>query len=142
MRLNAIRRPPASQIDTLTLMFISCALVMPAWMMRLASASVRAMSLPPVCVKRLFRGGPAIDDELAPRHERRLVRGQKQHAIGDVLRRADTPHREATHALLELSLVLQHVLDHIGRDRSGVHRIAADPFLRVLDRRRLGEEPY
>ena len=45
MRLNAIKRPPASHTATLTLMFISRALFTASCTMRLASTSVRAMGV-------------------------------------------------------------------------------------------------
>src|SRR5215471_13257772 len=105
IRLNATRRPPESQTAALTLMFISCALVMAAWMMRLASASVRAMSAP-----LLFSGSPTVDDQFAARHERRLVGRQKDDAVGDVFGRADAAHRQSAHTCLQLRLVLEHIL--------------------------------
>src|SRR5690349_9617003 len=138
IRLNAIKRPPESQTAALTLMFISWALVIAAWMMRLASASVRAIGiLLSGCVSDLLCRRAAVDDQLAARHESRFVRGEKEHAVGDILGRADTPHRQAPHALLQLSLVLQHILDHVRCDRPGMDGVTADAFLGVLDGGRL-----
>src|SRR6266850_3860779 len=95
MRLNAIRRPPASHTAALTLMFISWALVMAACTMRLASASVRAIGCP-----SLFCCGAAVDHELAARHVRRLVGREVYHTVGDLLGRSHTHHGQAPPVLL------------------------------------------
>src|SRR5262249_61453875 len=108
MRLKATRRPPASQTAALTLMFISCAFVMAAWMMRLASASVRAIECP-----SLFCGCAAVDDELTASHERRFVGCQKDDPVGHVFGRADPAHRQPAHARLPLGLGLAHGPVHV-----------------------------
>src|SRR5437899_8674080 len=136
MRLNAIRRPPASHTAALTLMFISWALVTAACTIRLASASVRAI------VVLLFGGRAAVDDQLAARHVRRFIGGEVYHAVRDFLGRSHATHRQPPQALLPRRLVLERVLDHVGRDRPGMHRVGTDLVLGVLDRRRLGEDAH
>src|SRR5712691_3246852 len=83
-----------------------------------------------------------VDHQLAARHIRRFVRREVEDAVGDFIRRADTSHREPAETLLPGGSVLQHVLDHVGRDRSGVNGVTTDVFFRVLDGRRLGEESH
>src|SRR5437867_12029819 len=144
MRLNAISRPPASHTATLTLMFVSWALVRAACTIRLASASVSAMSGLLYWLRELplLGGRAAVDHQFATRHVGRFVGRQVDDAVGDVFGRSRASHRETPQALLPLRLVLQHVLDHVGRDRAGVDGVAADVLLGVLDGRRLGEEAH
>src|SRR5881396_1753900 len=122
MRLNAIRRPPASHTATLTLMFNSWALVRAACTIRLASASVSAMMVSFTGLRELplLGGRAAVDHQFATRHVRRFVGREVDDAVSDVFRRSHTSHGQAPQALLPLRLVLQHVLDHVGRDRTGV----------------------
>src|SRR4029450_8549546 len=105
MRLNTIRRPPASHTAELTLMFISWALVTAACTMRLASASVSAI------VDLLFGGRAAVDDQLAARHVRRFVGCEVYHTVLDFLGRSHAPHRQPAQALVARRPGLGGVLD-------------------------------
>src|SRR5262245_43456387 len=93
-------------------------------------------------VRNLLGGRSAIDHQLAARHERRLVGGEVDDAVGDVLRRPHPSHGQSAQTLLPVSFVLQHVLDHVGRNRAGMDGVAADAFLGVLDCCRLREQAH
>src|SRR5216684_6514221 len=99
----------------------------------------------------LAAGDRAIDDQLGAGDVARCVGGEKQDAVGDVLRLADPPERRAAPPVF--FDVDRRVAPAGGRsdllpdrrvDDAGVHGVDPDAVLpgRALHRNRLGKEPH
>src|SRR5262249_57716362 len=91
-------------------------------------------------VQALLCGPSAIDDELAAGHVGRLVGGEIEDPVRDLVGLAVPPERNPGDHQLAHGWIGAASLGHRCHDWSGVHRVGADTLARVLDGRRFRQE--
>ena len=91
---------------------------------------------------RLLSGSAAIDHQFRPRHKGGLIRGQIEHAIGDILCRPDAAERDELKPGGALGRIALRLLDHRRINGAGMHGVAADIVFGILHRRPLTEDTH
>ena len=80
---------------------------------------------------RVGGGDAAVDEQGLAGHERRLVAGEEQGAVGDLDRLAEAAHRHVHEAALALGLVGQELGEQRREHRSGAQRVGPDALAGV-----------
>ena len=81
--------------------------------------------------RRVGGGDAAVDQQRLPGHERRLVGGEEQRAVGDLDRLAEATHRHVHEAALALGVVGQELGEQRREHRARAQRVGADPLAGV-----------
>ena len=91
---------------------------------------------------QLLRRQPTVDYQFGAGHERRLLRGQEQCPVGDVLRRSDALQHSALDGLFPASRVGPHLVPHRSVDGPRMYGVGSNALWPVLHRSRLGEQAH